>query len=115
MATKTQVDRFIDQLSALAVAEYKKRKNVGRKWVIPSVCIAQAALETGWGTSPMMVRANAYFGIKAGTGWTGRVYSTKTQECYNGQDYTTITDLFRAYDMFHYFLSPLLIGDRQGV
>ena len=98
MALKEQVDRFIDQLSVLAMAEYKKRKNTGQKWVLPSVCIAQAALETGWGTSPMMVRANAYFGIKAGTGWTGRVYSTKTQECYNGRDCTTITDLFRAYD-----------------
>lgn len=98
MATKTQVADFIDKLSKLAVAEYKKRKKAGRKWVLPSVCIAQAALETGWGTSPLMVKANAYFGIKAGTSWKGRVYSTKTQECYNGRDYTTITDLFRAYD-----------------
>ena len=98
MATKTQVADFIDKLSKLAVAEYKKRKKAGRKWVLPSVCIAQSALETGWGTSPVMIKANAYFGIKAGTSWKGRVYSTKTQECYNGRDYTTITDLFRAYD-----------------
>lgn len=98
MATKTQVNDFITKLSALAVAEYKKRKNSGRKWVLPSVCIAQSALETGWGTSPLMVKANAFFGIKAGTGWTGKVYSAKTQECYNGREYTTITDLFRAYD-----------------
>lgn len=98
MATKTQVADFIGKLSKLAVAEYKKRKKAGRKWVLPSVCIAQSALETGWGTSPVMVKANAYFGIKAGTSWKGRVYSTKTQECYNGRDYTTITDLFRAYD-----------------
>lgn len=97
MATKTQVADFIDKLSKLAVAEYKKRKKAGRKWVLPSVCIAQAALETGWGTSPLMVKANAYFGIKAGTSWKGMVYSTKTQEFYNGRDYTTITDLFRAY------------------
>ncbi len=98
MALKEQVDRFIHQLSVLAVAECQKRKKANRKWVIPSVCIAQAALETGWGTSPMMVKASAYFGIKAGTGWKGKVYSTKTQECYNGWDHTTITDLFRAYD-----------------
>lgn len=97
MATKTQVNDFISKLSELAINEYKRRKKAEKKWVLPSVCIAQAALETGWGTSPLMVKANAYFGIKAGTGWTGRVYSTKTQECYNGRDYTTITDLFRAY------------------
>lgn len=98
MATKAQVNDFIDKLSALARAEYQKRKNTGQKWVLPSVCIAQSALETGWGTSALMVKANAFFGIKAGAGWTGKVYSTKTQECYNGRDYTTITDLFRAYD-----------------
>ena len=83
MATKMQVADFIDKLSKLAMAEYKKRKKAGQKWVLPSVCIAQSALETGWGTSPVMVKANAYFGIKAGTNWEGRVYSTKTQECYN--------------------------------
>lgn len=98
MATKAQVNNFIDKLSTLARVEYQKRKNAGQKWVLPSVCIAQSALETGWGTSALMVKANAFFGIKAGTDWTGKVYSTKTQECYNDKDYTTITDLFRAYD-----------------
>lgn len=98
MATTKQVNEFIKTLSKLAQKEYQKRKKAGKKWTLPSVCIAQAALETGWGTSPMMVKANAYFGIKAGTGWKGKVYSTKTQECYDGKNYTTITDLFRAYD-----------------
>lgn len=98
MATKAQVNNFIDKLSTLARVEYQKRKNARQKWVLPSVCIAQSALETGWGTSALMVKANAFFGIKTGTGWSGKVYSTKTQECYNDKDYTTITDLFRAYD-----------------
>jgi hypothetical protein len=94
MATKDQVNNFITQLAALACAEYAKRE----KWVLPSVCIAQAALETGWGTSGLMTKANAYFGIKAGTSWKGKVYSSKTSECYDGVNYTTITDTFRAYD-----------------
>lgn len=94
MATKDQVNNFIAQLAALARAEYAKRE----KWVLPSVCIAQAALETGWGTSGLMTKANAYFGIKAGTSWKGKVYSSKTGECYDGVNYTTITDTFRAYD-----------------
>ncbi len=98
MTTTKQVNDFIKTLSKLAQKEYQKRKKSGKKWTLPSVCIAQAALETGWGTSPMMVKANAYFGIKAGTGWKGKVYSAKTQECYDGKNYTTITDLFRAYD-----------------
>lgn len=47
MATKDQVNAFIAKLAAIARKEYLTRD----KWVLPSVCIAQAALETGWGTS----------------------------------------------------------------
>lgn len=89
--TKTD---FINLLAPLAQEQARKRS----KWILPSVCIAQAALETGWGSSSLMTKANAFFGIKAGKSWTGKVYSTKTKECYDGVNYTTITDLFRAYD-----------------
>ena len=98
MATAAQVKDFIATLSKYAIKEYTRRKSSGQKWILPSVCIAQAALETGWGTSDMMVKAHAYFGIKAGTNWKGKVYSSKTKECYDGSTFTTITDLFRAYD-----------------
>ena len=98
MATAQQVQNFITTLGNLARAEVKKRIAAGQKWSLPSVCIAQAALETGWGTSSLMTKANAYFGIKAGSGWTGKIYSSRTQECYDGLNYTTITDAFRAYD-----------------
>lgn len=98
MATAQQVQSFITTLGNLARAEVKKRIAAGQKWSLPSVCIAQAALETGWGTSSLMTKAHAYFGIKAGSGWTGKVYSTRTHECYDGLNYTTITDVFRAYD-----------------
>ena len=94
MATKSQVKQFIEKLSKLAIAEAKKRK----KWVLPSVCIAQAALETGWGTASIMTKANAYFGIKAPKNWKGKVYNSKTSECYDGKTYTNITACFRAYD-----------------
>lgn len=93
MATQEQVQVFINKLSSLARAEYLKRD----KWVLPSVCIAQAALETGWGTSSLMTKANAYFGIKA-TGWGGKVFNTRTKECYDGRTYTEINDCFRAYN-----------------
>lgn len=94
MASKTEVKQFIETLSKLAIAERRKRA----KWVLPSVCIAQAALETGWGTSKLMTKANAYFGIKAGKTWKGKVYDAKTSECYDGSTYVRITDTFRAYD-----------------
>jgi hypothetical protein len=97
MATQTQVQSFIKTLSALAQAEVSKRKASGKKWSLPSICIAQAALETGWGTTSLMKNANAYFGIKAGKSWKGKVYSSRTKECYDGVNYTSITDTFRAY------------------
>ena len=94
MATKTEVNNFIKKLSQLAIAECNKRE----KKVLPSICIAQAAIETGWGTSKLMTKANAYFGIKATSDWKGKVFNSKTSECYDGSTYTNITACFRAYD-----------------
>jgi flagellum-specific peptidoglycan hydrolase FlgJ len=65
--------------------------------ILPSVTIAQAILESGWGNSSLTVKANALFGIKAGKNWKGKVYSCKTQECYDGVNFTTETACFRAY------------------
>ena len=95
----TTVKEFITTISKYAVKEYTRRKASGKKWILPSVCIAQAALETGWGSSDIMVKAHAYFGIKAGTNWKGKVYSSKTKECYDGISFTTITDLFRSWEI----------------
>ena len=83
---------FIERVGALAAADMQK------SGVLASLTIAQAILESGWGKSGLTVKANALFGIKAGTSWKGRVYSTKTQECYDGVTFTTVTALFRAYD-----------------
>lgn len=94
MASKIQINNFLNKIVPIVQKEYSKRD----RWVLPSVCIAQAALESAWGTSVMMTKANAYFGIKAGSNWKGKVYSSKTKECYAGIRFTTITGVFRAYD-----------------
>lgn len=62
-----------------------------------SVIIAQSVLETGWGQSKIMMKANALFGIKAGSGWKGKVYSSYTNEVYDGVESTEYAT-FRAYD-----------------
>lgn len=105
MATKEQVKNFIEKIAPIVVNEATTRKNLSRKWVLPSVAIAQAACESAWGQSTKMVAANALFGIKVGkskahfgNAWKDKAYSTKTKECYDGKTYTTITDMFRAYD-----------------
>lgn len=94
MASNIQINKFLNKIVPIVQKEYLKRDH----WVLPSVCIAQAALESTWGTSAMMTKANAYFGIKAGSNWKGKVYSSKTKECYAGIGFTTITGVFRAYD-----------------
>lgn len=101
MATAAQVKAFIGQIAPLAV----EICNSKTKKVLPSVCIAQACCESAYGTSQKMIKANAVFGIKVGkskvhfgTAWNDKAYSTKTKECYDGKTYTTITDMFRAYD-----------------
>lgn len=62
--------------------------------VPPSIALAQAALESGWGN---YVAGNNLFGIKADPSWTGaKVYSRTTEE-YNGNTISQ-TSAFRAYD-----------------
>lgn len=66
--------------------------------ILPSLTIAQAILESGWGQSGLTTKGNALFGIKAGLTWKGKRYSSKTQECYDKINFTTITAAFRGYN-----------------
>lgn len=84
--------KFLAMVGPLAQADMQK------SGILASLTIAQAILESGWGTSELATKANALFGIKADARWSGRVYSKDTKECYDGVTYTTITALFRAYD-----------------
>ena len=61
----------------------------------PSVMMAQAALESGWGTSQLTLTANNYFGIKGS--YNGQSVSMETSEYdANGKLYTTAAN-FRKY------------------
>lgn len=92
-----QKKEFFDLIAPTAKKICKDR-NYG--YASFAVCLAQAACETGWGGSSLMMNAKAVFGIKATTSWKGKVYNAKTKECYDGHTYTTITDCFRAYDSY---------------
>ena len=63
--------------------------------VLPSMTIAQAALESGWECNP---KHNALFGIKWKPEFPYQSYNTKTQECYDGSNFVDINDLFCAYN-----------------
>lgn len=96
-ATNEQIVAFITLLGNLAVAECDRRAKAGVGFVVPSVCMAQSAHETGWGQSDIMTKANAFFGIKAGGSWTGKVFTADTWEVKDGEAYNTVAN-FRAYD-----------------
>lgn len=86
-------DDFLNKIAPIVIVENEKRGNP----LFTSVVIAQAILETAFGTSSIMMKANAVFGIKAFSNWKGKVYSAKTKEVYDG-NITMITDTFRAYN-----------------
>lgn len=79
MSIKT--GNFIKVIAPIARNEYLNRK----KWVLPSVCIAQAALESGWNLS-----AKTLFGIKG----KGQVFTTS--EYLNG-NWEKIKASFKSY------------------
>lgn len=82
---------FIQKISRGAVEGMRKYG------ILPSVTMAQAILESGWGESGLTKASNNLFGIKAGGSWSGDVVSYPTKEYVNGQ-YIDVTADFRAYD-----------------
>ena len=65
--------------------------------------LGQAALETGWGRSEMRGadggNSHNLFGIKAGSGWSGRTVDVVTTEYVNGEPRRQV-ERFRAYDSY---------------
>lgn len=101
MALKKYQTEFLARIVPIAQRQAALHDNK----LFPSVTIAQAIHESGWGTSKKMVAANALFGVKVGNSayhfgdaWHGAAYKTGTTEYYDGKTATKITDWFRQYD-----------------
>lgn len=99
--SKTQQVEFLSRIVPLCQKQAIEHDNK----LFPSVAIAQAIHESGWGTSKRMVAANALFGVKVGNSaykfgkaWKGAAYKTGTTEYYDGKTATKIVDYFRQYD-----------------
>lgn len=97
-ATKAEQQAFIDKMLK---AIKKQRTLYG---LFPSVIIAQAALESGWGKSKLSNPYNNFFGIKASAtqysdAWnprTGRTVNLNTLEYDNG--YNSQVATWRVYN-----------------
>lgn len=80
---------FVNSIKDGAVSAYNKYG------VLPSLTIAQAILETGWGNSKI---GNNIFGIKAGGSWSGKTQNCNTwEQNADGSTYETVA-AFRDYD-----------------
>lgn len=82
---------FIEKLRNHAIKGWRQYK------ILPSLTIAQAILETGWGKSSL---GNNLFGIKADAGWTGKKQLATTNEHVGGK-MITIQAWFRDYNSIY--------------
>ncbi|AUI71737.1 glycoside hydrolase family 73 protein [Companilactobacillus alimentarius] len=82
---------FIKKISPYAV-------ELGQDYgVLPSITIAQAILESDWGTSTLASQYNNYFGIKGDDPANTKVLQTKE---YTDGQWVTINGRFRVYSDF---------------
>ena len=85
---------FISQIVSGAKQSYEETG------IFPSITLAQAILESGWGRSGLAIKANNLFGIKADSGWKGKVLEMPTQEHVNG-GIITIIARWRVYESWN--------------
>ena len=91
-ATTDEQADFLNKAAKQAVRAAKKYGTY------PSVMIAQAIVESGWGQSGLAVNANNLFGMERDDSWTGATYTSKTrEEDKNGKSYY-VTAKFRKYN-----------------
>ena len=80
--------QFIKKIEKEAKKSYKKYG------VLPSITVAQAILESGWGQSELTQGSNNVFGIKADESWRGKMVEANTSENYSDM----VIARFRKYN-----------------
>lgn len=84
---------FINRISNAAI------KNAVEFKIPASFTIAQAALESAWGSSKLALIGNNLFGVKADKSWTGEILQMPTVEFVNGKKIIVIAK-WRKYQSF---------------
>lgn len=93
MASSAQQKQFINEIAYIIQEEAK-----ARGYQVCSPIIAQACIESAYGTSSLGYRWHNYFGMKCGSSWKGKSINLSTKEEYQFGQLTTIRDNFRVYD-----------------
>lgn len=84
---------FINEIAPIIQKVAKERG-----YAICSTVIAQACIESAYGTSSLGYKYHNYFGMKCGSSYKGKSVNMRTKEEYTVGTLTTIRDNFRAYD-----------------
>ncbi|MCM1508802.1 MAG: glycoside hydrolase family 73 protein [Ruminococcus flavefaciens] len=90
--SRKQLD-FIEKLGSSA------QKNYSKYGILPSMTIAQAILESGWGESELSALYYNFFGMRADSTYTGEYVTLRTGEEIDGVMIKMDGD-FRAYHSF---------------
>jgi tape measure domain-containing protein len=77
---------------------YAAGRNSGLTDLQSRVMASQAALESGYGSSGLSRRANNYFGMKAGSSWSGDTVTMPTKEQRADGSWYSVNARFRRYD-----------------
>ena len=93
MATAAQAKQFIKEIAPII---QKYARQYGYK--VASPIIAQACIESAFGTSSLGYKYHNYFGMKCGSNWQGKSVNLSTKEEYTTGTLTSIKANFRVYD-----------------
>lgn len=92
MPSNQDCKKFVNEIAPI-IQKVAKEKG----YPICSTVIAQACIESAYGTSSLGYKYHNYFGMKCGSSWKGASVNMKTKEEYTVGTLTTIRDNFRAY------------------
>jgi flagellum-specific peptidoglycan hydrolase FlgJ len=84
---------FINLIKDTAIKEYYRSN------ILPSVTIAQACLESGYGSSRLSAEFKNLFGVKAFSDWQGKKVILPTKEEYGGK-VSTVNAWFKVYNSY---------------
>ncbi|WP_119327052.1 glycoside hydrolase family 73 protein [Companilactobacillus musae] len=96
--SETQVEMVQQEHSTFVKKVAPYAVELGKEYgVLPSITIAQAILESNWGTSTLASQYNNYFGIKGEDPSNTKLLQTKE---YTDGQWVTINGRFRVYSDF---------------
>lgn len=84
---------------SMATAAAEKAAKVGAP-INPPIVVAQAAIESGFGTSRLAKSGKNLFGVRAGEDWSGKTITFRSREFIPGAGWRVVVERYRDYPNF---------------